>query len=62
MSLISVVLVLIIVGFLLWLINTYIPMARPIKTILNAVVVIVIILWLLSVFGVIPNVVNMRLT
>lgn len=53
MSLISIVLVLIVVGFLLWLINTYIPMARPIKTILNAVVVIVVILWLLSVFGII---------
>lgn len=53
MSLISVVIVLIVVGFLLWLVNTYIPMARPIKTILNAVVVIVLIIWLLQVFGVI---------
>jgi hypothetical protein len=31
MSLIYIVLVLVIVGVLLWLINTYIPMARPIK-------------------------------
>jgi hypothetical protein len=53
MSLITIVIVLIIVGFLLWLVNNYIPMAYPIKTILNAVVVIAIILWLLSAFGII---------
>lgn len=51
MSLIYIVLVLIVVGVLLWLINTYIPMARPIKTILNVIVVICVILWLLKVFG-----------
>jgi hypothetical protein len=44
-----------VVGILLWLINSFIPMARPIKSILNAVVVIVVILWLLSVFGVIGS-------
>jgi hypothetical protein len=53
MSLITVVLVLVVIGFLLWLINTYVPMAGSIKTILNAVVVIFVILWLLSVFGII---------
>jgi hypothetical protein len=51
--LIHVVLVLIVVGVLLWLINSFIPMARPIKSILNVVVVIVVVLWLLSAFGVI---------
>ncbi len=50
---IHVVLVLIAVGVVLWLINSLIPMARPIKSILNAVVVIVVIVWLLRVFGVI---------
>ncbi len=53
--LIHVVLVLIVVGVVLWLINSFIPMARPIKSILNAVVVIVVILWLLSVFGIIGS-------
>jgi predicted membrane protein len=62
MSLISVVIVLIVIGFLLWLINTYIPMASPIKTILNAVVIIAIILWLLSAFGVIHGVGNINLS
>jgi hypothetical protein len=53
MSLISIVIVLIVVGFLMWLVNNYIPMASPIKTILNAVVVIAIIIWLLSALGII---------
>ena len=56
MSLITVVIVLIIVGVVLWLINAYIPMASVIKTILNVVVVIVVILWLLSAFGVYDSV------
>lgn len=51
MSIITIVLVLIIVGFALWLINTYIPMAGSIKTILNIVVIICVIVWLLSIFG-----------
>lgn len=51
MSLVSVVIVLIIVGVLLWLVNTYIPMDGKIKTILNVVVVIAVILWLLQGFG-----------
>jgi len=51
MSLITIVLVLIIVGVLLGLINNYIPMASSIKTILNVVVIIAVILWLLQAFG-----------
>ena len=53
MSLISLVVTLIVVGVLLWLVNNYIPMDRKIKSILNAVVVIVVILWLLQAFGLI---------
>jgi len=52
MSLITIIIVLIVVGFLLWLVNNYIPMARPIKTILNAVVIIAVIIWLLAAFGI----------
>jgi hypothetical protein len=52
MSIITVILVLIVVGVLMWLINSYIPMARPIKTLLNVVVLLILILWLLQVFGV----------
>ena len=51
MPLIEIVIVLIVVGVVLWLINTYIPMAGPIKSLLNAVVVIVLVIWILQVFG-----------
>jgi hypothetical protein len=49
--LIQVIIVLIVVGVLLWLINRYIPMAASIKSILNAVVVIAVVVWLLKIFG-----------
>ena len=60
MPLIHVVLVLIVVGVLLWLVNSYIPMAGSIKMILNAVVIIAVVLWLLSVFGLIGELSNIR--
>ena len=51
MPLLQIVMVLIVVGFLLWLVNSFIPMQGTIKSILNAVVVIAVVLWLLNVFG-----------
>ncbi|HTT99158.1 MAG TPA: Thivi_2564 family membrane protein [Rhizomicrobium sp.] len=51
MPLLTIVLVLIVVGVVLWLINTYIPMQGTIKGLLNAVVVICVVIWLLQVFG-----------
>jgi hypothetical protein len=60
MSLVSIVVVLVVVGVLLWLINAYIPMQSTIKSILNAVVIIVVVLWLLQAFGVLGDVGNIR--
>ena len=60
MSLITVVVTLIVVGVVLWLINTYVPMDSKIKTILNVVVVIVVILWLLQGFGVLGSLQGVR--
>jgi hypothetical protein len=61
MSLISIVIVLVIVGVVLWLINAYIPMDRKIKAILNVVVVIILIIWLLKGFGLLDSVSNIRI-
>jgi hypothetical protein len=61
MPLITLVITLVAVGLILWLINNYIPMDGTIKKILNAVVVIVVILWLLSVFGLMPPLSGMRI-
>ena len=51
MSILTIILVIVIVGILLWLINSYIPMDQKIKTILNIVVVVFLVIWLLKVIG-----------
>lgn len=61
MPLITVVIVLIVVGVLLWLVNAYLPMDSKIKSILNAVVVIAVVLWLLQVFGVLGSLSTIRI-
>jgi len=50
MPIIQIIVVLIVIGVLLWLANTYIPMDAKIKQILNTVAVIAVILWLLYIF------------
>ncbi|HLO59794.1 MAG TPA: Thivi_2564 family membrane protein [Bacteroidales bacterium] len=51
MPLLTILIVLIVAGILLWLVNTYIPMDRTIKSIFNVVVVILVIIWVLKAFG-----------
>jgi hypothetical protein len=51
-SIVQVLLALIVVGVLLGLINRFIPMASSIKSIINGVVVIIVVIWLLQYFGV----------
>lgn len=53
MTLVGIVVVLVVVGLILWLINTYIPMAGAIKSLLNIVVFVVVLIWLLQGFGLI---------
>jgi predicted membrane protein len=48
---ISLILALVVIGVLLYLLNTYVPMAAPIKTIINILVVVAVILWLLHALG-----------
>ncbi|MDZ7711391.1 MAG: Thivi_2564 family membrane protein [Roseovarius sp.] len=56
MNLVSLIVTLVVVGVALWAINTYIPMDRKIKQILNVVVVILVILWLLRGFGLLGDI------
>jgi hypothetical protein len=60
MPLVHIVLVLIVVGVILWLINSFIPMDAKIKSILNIVVVIAVIIWLLQAFGVLGSLSSYR--
>lgn len=55
MDIIQVLVVLIVVGVVLWLIQTYIPMAPPIKTVITVVVVLFLCIWLLQIFGLIGS-------
>ncbi|MBA3010857.1 MAG: hypothetical protein KKF12_09235 [Proteobacteria bacterium] len=56
MDLVQFVIILIVVGFLLWMVNNYIPMDRKIKQILNVVVVIAVVLWVGNLFGIFDSV------
>ena len=61
MSLLTIIIVLVVVGLILWAINAYIPMQPTIKKILNVVVIICVILWLLSALGVWHYIANVHL-
>lgn len=61
MPILTLILTLVVVGVLLWLINTYIPMDGKIKSILNIVIVIAVIIWLLQALGVLGAVGGIRL-
>ncbi len=60
MPLTTLIITLMVVGVLLWLVNSYIPMDGKIKQILNVVVVICVVVWLLSAFGVIGHTGDIR--
>ena len=61
MTLIDLVLILVIAGVVMWLINTYIPMAAGIKSLLNVVVFVVLLIWVLQVFGVVGQISGLRI-
>jgi hypothetical protein len=62
MPLVNLVIVLIVVGLVLGLINRYVPMASSIKTILNVVVVIAVLVWVLQATGLWGPVANFRVS
>ena len=61
MPLLQVVIVLIVVGVLLWMVDRFIPMASSIKSILNAVVTIAVVLWLLNIFGLLHSLASIHI-
>lgn len=61
MTLVGIVGVLVVVGLIMWLINTYIPMAAGIKSVLNIVVFLVVAVWLLQGLGIIGNIPGVRI-
>lgn len=61
MTLIDIVLIFIVVGLAMWLINAYVPMAAGIKSLLNVVVFVVLLVWVLQVFGLIGPIPGVRI-
>lgn len=55
MSLISVIIVIALIGVILWAVRKYVPMDENIKTLLTIVVVVVLVFWVLSLFGILPD-------
>jgi hypothetical protein len=60
MPIVSIIVTLVVIGVILWLLNTYVPMAAPVKTIVNVVVVLLLCLWLLNIFGVLNYTIPVR--
>ena len=58
MPILTILIAIAVTGVILWLVNSYIPMQRTIKNILNAVVVIILVVWLLNVFGILDSLKN----
>ena len=61
MSLLTIVFVIVVAGVLLWAVNRFIPMDSKIRSILNAVVVILLVLWLLDIFGILASLSRVRI-
>jgi hypothetical protein len=55
MSLISIIIIIAAIGVIMFAVNKYVPMAPNIKTLLNIVVVVILALWVLSLFGLLPD-------
>jgi hypothetical protein len=53
MGIVEFIVICLVVGVVLWLINTYVPMEPTVRRVLNVGVVILLILWVVvSVFGI----------
>jgi len=50
MDIIQILILLIVIGFILFAVNSWLPIDAKIKMIINAVVVLVVVVWLLSLF------------
>ena len=61
MSLLSLILVLVVLGLLMYLINSFVPMDVNIKRVLNITVVVVLILWIIQSLGLVGPIGSIRI-
>jgi hypothetical protein len=55
MPLVSLIIIIALIGVLMWAVNKYVPMADNIKTLLNIAVVVILVFWILSLAGILPD-------
>lgn len=60
MPLVSLIVLLVVLGLVMYLVNNYIPMDPPFKMVLNVVIVLALILWLLGAFGLLGSIGDFR--
>jgi hypothetical protein len=60
-TLVNLIVILVLIGVIMWLINAYIPMGGGLKSLLNIVVFVVVLLWVLRVFGIVINIPGVRI-
>ncbi len=53
MSLLTLIIAIVVVGIVLWAINSFVPMQGSVKKLLNIVVILILVVWLLNAFGLI---------
>jgi len=51
MPLLTVVLTLMVIGILMWLFETYVPLDATIKRIIHVLIIICVVIWLLQISG-----------
>lgn len=61
MPLVSLIIILVVVGLVMYLINAFIPLDPTIKQILNIAVVIFLIVWLIQALGLLSTLGNLRI-
>ncbi|KTD67333.1 MULTISPECIES: Thivi_2564 family membrane protein [Legionella] len=58
-GLLNLIAVIVVFGLVLWLIDTFIPMPPSIKSLLNVLVLIVLVIYILQFFGLIKTILPM---
>lgn len=53
-GMLSILIALVVIGFLMWLVNTYIPMDGRFKQLFNVLAIVVVVVWVIRSLGVLP--------
>ena len=60
MGLITLIVVLIVVGLVVYLVQNYLPIDPKFKQLIIAIIIVILIVWLLQAVGLLPGTINFR--